>query len=104
MATCTIGSAVTAAAHAVSRGERRTVYVINYALITTEGPTAASVVTYLVPAVSVALGVTFLGEPIEPTSCSPASSSTSASRSCNDGGRRPPSDARRSRLTINKGA
>jgi drug/metabolite transporter (DMT)-like permease len=30
-------------------------YVINYALIATEGPTAASVVTYLVPAVSVAL-------------------------------------------------
>ncbi|MQA12716.1 MAG: EamA family transporter [Pseudonocardiaceae bacterium] len=41
-------------------------YVINYALITTEGPTAASVVTYLVPAVAVALGVTFLGEPIGP--------------------------------------
>lgn len=39
-------------------------YVINYALIATEGPTAASVVTYLVPAVSVALGVTFLGEPL----------------------------------------
>lgn len=39
-------------------------YVINYALIATEGPTAASVVTYLVPAVAVALGVTFLGEPI----------------------------------------
>lgn len=41
-------------------------YVINYALITTEGPTGASVVTYLVPVVSVALGVTFLGEPIGP--------------------------------------
>lgn len=41
-------------------------YVINYALIATEGPTAASVVTYLVPAVSGALGVTFLGEPIGP--------------------------------------
>ena len=38
-------------------------YVINYALITTEGPTAASVVTYLVPAVSVALGAAFLSEP-----------------------------------------
>jgi drug/metabolite transporter (DMT)-like permease len=37
-------------------------YVINYALITTEGPTAASVVTYLVPAVSVELGVVFLSE------------------------------------------
>jgi len=41
-------------------------YVINYALITTEGPTAASVVTYLVPAVSVALGATFLREPTGP--------------------------------------
>lgn len=41
-------------------------YVISYALIATEGPTAASVVTYLVPAVSVALGVAFLGEPIGP--------------------------------------
>ncbi len=41
-------------------------YVINYALITTEGPTAASVVTYLVPAVSVALGVTFLSESTGP--------------------------------------
>lgn len=41
-------------------------YVINYALITTEGPTAASVVTYLVPAVSVALGATFLNEPTGP--------------------------------------
>lgn len=41
-------------------------YVINYALITTEGPTAASVVTYLVPAVSVALGAVFLSEPARP--------------------------------------
>jgi len=41
-------------------------YVINYALIATEGPTTASVVTYLVPAVAVALGVAFLGEPIGP--------------------------------------
>ncbi|MGH4021736.1 MAG: DMT family transporter [Pseudonocardiaceae bacterium] len=41
-------------------------YVINYTLITTEGPTAASVVTYLVPAVSVALGATFLSEPTGP--------------------------------------
>lgn len=39
-------------------------YVINYALITTEGPTAASVVTYLVPAVSVGLGAAFLREPV----------------------------------------
>jgi len=41
-------------------------YVINYALITTEGPTAASVVTYLVPAVSVALGAALLSEPTGP--------------------------------------
>lgn len=33
------------------------------ALITTEGPTAASLVTYLIPVFSVALGVTVLGEP-----------------------------------------
>jgi drug/metabolite transporter (DMT)-like permease len=43
-----------------------TAYVINYALITTEGPTAASVVTYIVPAVSVILGVAFLAEPVGP--------------------------------------
>jgi drug/metabolite transporter (DMT)-like permease len=42
-------------------------YVINYALITTEGPTAASVVTYLVPAVSVALGAALLSEPTGPS-------------------------------------
>ncbi len=41
-------------------------YVINYTLIATEGPTAAGVVTYLVPAVAVALGVAFLSEPIGP--------------------------------------
>ncbi|MGD9525322.1 DMT family transporter [Pseudonocardia sp.] len=37
--------------------------VINFTLIATEGPTAASVVTYLLPLVAVALGVTFLDEP-----------------------------------------
>lgn len=42
-------------------------YVINYSLITTEGPTAASVVTYLVPVISVALGATFLAEPTGPS-------------------------------------
>ena len=41
-------------------------YVIHYALITTEDPTAAGVVTYLVPAVSVALDATFLSEPTGP--------------------------------------
>lgn len=41
-------------------------YVINYALIATRGPTAASAVTYLVPAVSATLGAAFLGEPATP--------------------------------------
>lgn len=36
--------------------------VINFTLIATEGPTAASVVTYLLPLVAVALGVAFLDE------------------------------------------
>lgn len=37
-------------------------YVVNYTLIATEGPTTASVVTYLLPAVAVALGAVFLDE------------------------------------------
>ncbi len=37
--------------------------VINFRLIATEGATAASVVTYLVPAVALLLGVLVLGEP-----------------------------------------
>lgn len=37
--------------------------IINFALIATEGPTAASVVTYLLPAVALALGIAVLGEP-----------------------------------------
>ncbi|MGH3615864.1 MAG: DMT family transporter [Pseudonocardia sp.] len=37
--------------------------VINFMLIATEGPTAASVVTYLVPAVALALGILVLDEP-----------------------------------------
>ena len=37
--------------------------VINFTLIGTEGPTAASVVTYLVPAVALALGILILSEP-----------------------------------------
>jgi drug/metabolite transporter (DMT)-like permease len=39
-------------------------YIINYALIRTEGPVGASAVTYLVPIASVALGVAFLNESI----------------------------------------
>lgn len=39
-------------------------YIINYALIRTEGPTGASVVTYVVPFVSLALGVAALSEPL----------------------------------------
>jgi drug/metabolite transporter (DMT)-like permease len=38
--------------------------VINFALIATEGPTLASVVTYLLPAVALALGVLVLAEPV----------------------------------------
>ncbi len=37
-------------------------YIINYALIRTEGPVGASVVTYLVPVASVAFGIAFLSE------------------------------------------
>jgi len=39
-------------------------YIINYALIRTEGPVGASVVTYLVPVASVALGFVFLRESV----------------------------------------
>ncbi|MGH4010389.1 MAG: DMT family transporter [Pseudonocardiaceae bacterium] len=42
-------------------------YIINYALIRNEGPTRASVVTYLVPIVSVALGAAALSEPLTPS-------------------------------------
>jgi drug/metabolite transporter (DMT)-like permease len=38
-------------------------YVLNYRLITDEGPTATSTVTYLLPVVAVALGIVFLHEP-----------------------------------------
>lgn len=38
-------------------------YVLNYRLISDEGPTTASLVTYLLPIVAVALGVVVLGEP-----------------------------------------
>lgn len=37
--------------------------VISFTLVATEGPTAASAVTYLLPAVALALGVIVLGEP-----------------------------------------
>lgn len=37
--------------------------VINFALIATEGPTATSVVTYLLPAVALTLGILILNEP-----------------------------------------
>src|SRR5205823_1767042 len=38
-------------------------YLINYGNIAAIGPTRASLVTYLVPVVAVAVGVVFLGEP-----------------------------------------
>ncbi|HEY0449784.1 DMT family transporter [Actinophytocola sp.] len=43
-------------------------YIINYALIRTEGPVGASVVTYLVPVASVALGFLILNETVPPLS------------------------------------
>lgn len=39
-------------------------YVLNYRLITEEGPAVASTVTYLLPVVAVALGFVALGEPV----------------------------------------
>ncbi len=42
-------------------------YIINYGLIRNEGPTRASVVTYLVPIVSVTLGAAALSEPLTPS-------------------------------------
>jgi drug/metabolite transporter (DMT)-like permease len=39
-------------------------YVINYALVRSEGAVGASVVTYLIPVASVALGAVILAEPI----------------------------------------
>jgi drug/metabolite transporter (DMT)-like permease len=43
-------------------------YIINYALIRTEGPVGASVVTYLVPVASVLLGFLALNESVPPFS------------------------------------
>lgn len=39
-------------------------YVLNYRLIGDEGPTAASVTTYLLPVVAVALGALVVNEPV----------------------------------------
>jgi drug/metabolite transporter (DMT)-like permease len=39
-------------------------YMLNYQIITSEGATAASSVTYLLPVVAIVLGVTVLGERI----------------------------------------
>ncbi len=39
-------------------------YIINYALVRTEGPVGASVVTYLVPVTSLMLGFLFLEESV----------------------------------------
>ena len=39
-------------------------YVLNYQIITSEGATVASTVTYLLPVVAIALGVLVLGESI----------------------------------------
>ena len=39
-------------------------YVLNYQIITSEGATVASTVTYLLPVVAIVLGVLVLGESI----------------------------------------
>jgi drug/metabolite transporter (DMT)-like permease len=39
-------------------------YVLNYQIITSEGATVASTVTYLLPVVAIALGILVLGEHI----------------------------------------
>jgi drug/metabolite transporter (DMT)-like permease len=39
-------------------------YVLNYQIITTEGATVASTVTYLLPVVAIVLGVIVLGETV----------------------------------------
>ena len=41
-------------------------YLLNYRIITDDGPTAASVVTYLLPVVAVILGTIVLQEPLQP--------------------------------------
>lgn len=41
-------------------------YVLNYALLTAEGPTVASLVAYLIPVVAAVLGVLVLGEDLPP--------------------------------------
>ncbi|APU17144.1 DMT family transporter [Actinoalloteichus fjordicus] len=42
-------------------------YIVNYALIRTDGAPQASLVSYLLPAISVVLGALFLGEPLAGT-------------------------------------
>jgi drug/metabolite transporter (DMT)-like permease len=42
-------------------------YVLNYQIITSEGATVASTVTYLLPVVAIVLGVLILGESITVT-------------------------------------
>jgi len=41
-------------------------YLLNYQIISDDGPAAASVVTYLLPVVAVILGATVLQEPLQP--------------------------------------
>lgn len=41
-------------------------YVLNYSLLTAEGPTATSLVAYLIPVVAAVLGVTILGDELPP--------------------------------------
>lgn len=56
----TVGSALALVALGAGTGLG---ILINFTLIGTEGPTSASVVTYLLPAVALLLGITILSEP-----------------------------------------
>ena len=50
-----------------TRSARPFAYVLNYQIITSEGATVASTVTYLLPVVAIVLGVLVLGENITVT-------------------------------------
>jgi drug/metabolite transporter (DMT)-like permease len=60
----TLTAAVTASVLALGMLGTGIAYILNYRLITDEGATTASTVTYLLPIVALVLGIIVLGEPI----------------------------------------
>lgn len=60
----TLTAAVTVSVLALGLLGTGAAYVLNYRLITDEGPTAASTVTYLLPVVALTLGIVILGEAV----------------------------------------